>query len=34
MYKVKSEAGWGLEVFIENVTFKNFKEKQTACGMT
>jgi hypothetical protein len=34
MYKIKSEAGWGIEIEIENVIFQNFKSVNTACGKT
>jgi hypothetical protein len=32
LYKVKSEAGWGMAVEIERVTFQNFKSDTTLCG--
>lgn len=32
LYKVKSEAGWGMFVDIQRVTFQNFKSANTLCG--
>lgn len=34
MYKVKSEAGWGMNVELNGLTFQNFKSATTACGQS